>query len=217
MNTTKSVIKSKTIWGVFLTFLPQVIDLASSGALGPKATLAASAIGAALAVFGRAKATRPIRMRPGANLLMFALVALIALPGCVSRPTAPGEPPPAPVAKEFLALAKPLAEGFATAMLANNPKYASVVCGVAEGFGLAMQQTELTPEMVDAFTAKLRRDHPELDPTSYALVKGFIVGSYDLWRARYGPLLPTDAQAAEILTELQAVLQGACDNVKPPG
>lgn len=158
------------------------------------------------------------KLAPSANVVkMLAFVMILPLSGCVTRPTVPGQPPPAPVASEFLALAAPLAEGFATAMLANNPKYAPVICGVADGLALALQQTELTPIMVDEFTRKLRADHPELDPNSYSLIRVFLIGTYDIWRRRYGPVIPSDPQAAEVIAKLQEILRNACLNVRPPG
>lgn len=144
--------------------------------------------------------------------MLFAIA--FHLSGCAYRTT----PPPAPgeITQEFLDLAQPLASAFASGMLAANPKYADVVCGVADGMGLALQQSELTPEMVDRFTQSLRADHPELDPVHYAMVRSFIIGTYDIWRRRYGPIDPQSAQAKAVIEDLDKVLRQACDTVRPP-
>lgn len=144
--------------------------------------------------------------------LAILTIAVLALSGCISKPADPNAPP-FDVAQDFLVLAKPLAEGMTTAVLANNPRYAPAVCSIADALDLALKQTELTPEMVDYWLTDLRRDHPELDVQSYNLIRTFIVAMYDLWRSRYGPVIPSDAQAGRVIGEIQAVIKRACDTV----
>lgn len=89
----KSFLASKTLWGVVVAVLPQLIEAADAGLLGPQASAVVSAAGGALAVYGRFKAKQPLQVSgggdagtAGTSLLLVAamLLAVIGGAGCAT-------------------------------------------------------------------------------------------------------------------------------------
>lgn len=58
---TKGAVKSVTLGGILICILSPAIELASSGALGPKGVLIGSILGGAIAAYGRYKANTKIK------------------------------------------------------------------------------------------------------------------------------------------------------------
>lgn len=169
----KSFLKSKTIWGVAITLLPQVIELGASGMLGPKVQAAVSGLGALLAIWGRATAKKPIKFVPPAlpllpivlGVLGFAWIAGIATvqTGCTSTGQADTK------------LIAQLAVSYGVGkVLENNPDYAERVAAIADEVGEAAGGEASTVDAVMQL-AREKIDWAKLAPADANLVNILLI------------------------------------------
>jgi len=195
----KSFLASKTLWGVLIAILPQLIELGASGVLGPKVQAAISGLGALLAIYGRATAKQPLSLAPdtdampclaltvcvgtyvGAVLSIGAVAALQS--GCVS--------PPSTDAKLVAQVSVTFGVG---KVLENNPSYAPRVVQIAEEVAAAAAGEASTVDLVMSL-AREKIDWANLSPADRTLVNTLLLAIEDQLRRRIesGVLSPEKA------------------------
>jgi hypothetical protein len=185
----KSFLASKTIWGIVLAIAPQIVELAATGVLGPKAQAIISGLGALLAIYGRAKAERPITIVPGAPCLLplcaiCALCGALALqPGCATSSSSPNT--------ELIAQA---AVVYATSkVVENNPDYAPRIAAIAGEIRKTASGDGVDTVAAVIAIARARIDWSKLSPADTALVNLLLDAVSAELTARLGAgVLPPD-------------------------
>lgn len=201
----KSILRSKTIWGVVLAVAPQIVDLAASGALGPKASAAVSLIGGLIATWGRITASRPVRL-PGAAPCLLPLIILglaFAAPGC----TTTGRPD----AKIVAQLGVSYAVG---KVIENNPTYAPRIAEIARHVGAAASgESSTVAAVIDLARAQV--DFTGMSPADQTLVNTLLLAvQLELERRIEAGALPPDLAAS--VREVAGWIETAAVAYLPP-
>lgn len=183
----KSLLASKTVWGALVAAAPQIVEVAKSGALGPKAAAAISAVGFFVTLWGRITATRPVRVPGLLPCLLFplALLGLVFAPGCTSTGRADSK------------LIAQIGVSFAVGkVIENNPAYAPRIAEIAAHVvEIAGQQSTSVPLVIQA--ARDAIDWEKLSPADTTLAKTLLLAvEVELQRRVSDGVLPEEMALA---------------------